>query len=126
MKAEFYICKHCGNIIEKIKDAGVPVSCCGEKMSLLEPNTTDASNEKHLPVVTVNGTKVNVVVSSVEHPMEEKHWIQWIYLETDKGRHRYNLNPSDKPVAVFNIAENEKPLAAYEYCNLHGLWVTKI
>ena len=126
MKAEFYICKKCGNIIEKLNDAGVPVSCCGEHMSLIKPNTTDAANEKHVPVATVDGSKVSVVVGSVEHPMEEKHWIKWIYLETDKGRHRYNLNPGDKPKAVFTIGKDEKPLAVYEFCNLHGVWAAKI
>lgn len=122
---KFYICKHCGNIIGKIHDSGVPVVCCGENMTELKANTTEASTEKHLPVVTVDGSTVTVKVGSVAHPMTAEHSIQWIYLETDKGGHRICLNPGEEPQAVFCL-KNEKALAAYEYCNLHGLWLTKI
>ena len=123
---KFFVCKHCGNMIGLLHDAGVPMMCCGEKMVELVPNTTDAAQEKHVPVATVEGNKVVVNVGSVDHPMAAEHWIQWVYLETDKGGHRKVLNPGEKPHVVFALTEDEKPLAVYEYCNLHGLWVAKL
>ena len=122
---KFYICEHCGNIIEKVNDSGVPVVCCGQKMKELVPGTVDASREKHIPEVEVNGDVVNVVVGSVEHPMTEAHSIQWIYLETDKGSQIKYLKPDEAPRASFSL-NGEKPIAVYEYCNLHGLWVKEI
>ena len=123
---KFFVCKHCGNMIGLLHDAGVPMMCCGEKMVELVPNTTDAAQEKHVPVATVEGNKVVVNVGSVDHPMLDEHWIQWVYLETDKRGHRKVLNPGEKPNVVFALTEDEKPLAVYEYCNLHGLWVAKL
>ena len=123
---KFFVCKHCGNMIGLLHDAGVPMMCCGEKMVELVPNTTDAAQEKHVPVATVEGNKVVVNVGSVDHPMAAEHWIQWVYLETDKGGHRKVLNPGEKPNVVFALTEDEKPVAVYEYCNLHGLWVAKL
>ena len=123
---KFFVCKHCGNMIGLLHDAGVPMMCCGEKMVELVPNTTDAAQEKHVPVATVEGNKVVVNVGSVDHPMLDEHWIQWVYLETDKGGHRKVLTPGEKPNVVFALTEDEKPLAVYEYCNLHGLWVAKL
>ena len=123
---KFFVCKHCGNMIGLLHDAGVPMMCCGEKMVELVPNTTDAAQEKHVPVATVEGNKVVVNVGSVNHPMAAEHWIQWVYLETDKGGHRKVLNPGEKPHVVFALTEDEKPVAVYEYCNLHGLWVAKL
>ena len=123
---KFFVCKHCGNMIGLLHDAGVPMMCCGEKMVELVPNTTDAAQEKHVPVATVEGNKVVVNVGSVDHPMLDEHWIQWVYLETDNGGHRKVLNPGEKPNVVFALTEDEKPLAVYEYCNLHGLWVAKL
>ena len=123
---KFFVCKHCGNMIGLLHDAGVPMMCCGEKMVELVPNTTDAAQEKHVPVATVEGNKVVVNVGSVDHPMLDEHWIQWVYLETDKGGHRKVLNPGEKPNVVFALTEDEKTLAVYEYCNLHGLWVAKL
>ena len=119
---KFFVCKHCGNMIGLLHDAGVPMMCCGEKMVELVPNTTDAAQEKHVPVATVEGNKVVVNVGSVDHPMLDEHWIQWVYLETDKGGHRKVLNPGEKPNVVFALTEDEKPIAVYAYCNLHGLW----
>ena len=123
---KFFVCKHCGNMIGLLHDAGVPMMCCGEKMVELVPNTADAAQEKHVPVATVEGNKVVVNVGSVDHPMAAEHWIQWVYLETDKGGHRKVLNPGEKPHVVFALTEDEKPVAVYEYCNLHGLWVAKL
>ena len=118
----FYICRHCGNIIAHIRDAGVRCVCCGEKMQPLVPNTTDAAGEKHVPVLKVEGNLVTVTVGSVEHPMEEKHYIQWILLETREGRQRKSLSPGGRPEAVFALTDGDEAVAAYEYCNLHGLW----
>ena len=119
---KFYKCEHCGNIIAYIHDSGVPVRCCGEAMKPIEPNTTDASGEKHVPVIQVDGQTVTVTVGSVEHPMLEAHYIMWVLLETKEGRQRKQLKPGDKPIAVFALTPGDEVVAAYEYCNLHGLW----
>ena len=120
-EAKFYICRHCGNIVRKVKDAGVPVVCCGEKMELLKANSTDAAGEKHVPQVTVDGNTVTVKVGSVTHPMLEEHYIEWIWLETEKGWQVKQLKPGEAPEAKFVLVDDE-PIAAYAYCNLHGLW----
>ncbi len=88
----------------------------------LVPNTTDAAGEKHVPVIATEGNTVTVTVGAVEHPMLEAHYIQWVLLETSNGYQKKTLNPGEKPKAVFALAEGEKAAAAYEYCNLHGLW----
>ncbi|MBR5232146.1 MAG: desulfoferrodoxin [Clostridia bacterium] len=123
--SEFYICRHCGNVVEKVIDSKVPVVCCGEKMEKLVPNTVEASGEKHLPVVKVEGNLVTVNVGAVDHPMSEEHLIEWVQLKTDKGSQRKFLNPGDAPVVRFELAD-EKPLEVYAYCNLHGLWMSKL
>ena len=115
-------CEHCGNIIAYLKDSGVRVQCCGEEMKPLIPNTTDAAGEKHVPVIAVDGNTVTVAVGAVEHPMLDAHYIEWILLETKEGRQRKTLKPGEKPVAVFSLAAGDEVVAAYEYCNLHGLW----
>lgn len=119
---KFYVCEHCGNIIAYAKNKGVPVMCCGEKMSELVPGSVDAATEKHVPVILVEGNKVTVTVGEVEHPMAEEHFIEWIALETQEGNQRKELKPGSKPQAVFMLAETDKAVAAYAYCNLHGLW----
>ena len=88
---KFFICRHCGNLIGMINDSGVPIHCCGEEMKPLTPNTTDAAGEKHVPVIKQNGQMVTVTVGSVEHPMLDAHYIQWILLETKEGRQRKAL-----------------------------------
>ena len=118
----FYRCEHCGNIIVHFQDSGVRCRCCGEEMKALVPNTTDAAGEKHVPVVQIDGQTVTVTVGSVEHPMLEAHYIQWIVLETKEGYQSNALKPGDKPVAVFALTGSDEAVAAYEYCNLHGLW----
>lgn len=123
---KFYLCEHCKNLIGMIDNKGVPVMCCGQKMTPLVPNTTEAAGEKHLPVITVDGDKVTVNVGSVAHPMGEDHSIVWIYLETTLGGQRKNLAIDGEPKAEFVLAEGEKALGAYAYCNLHGLWKTEI
>ncbi len=122
---KFYICEKCGNLVEKIHDSGVPMSCCGQKMTPIIAGTVEASREKHIPVATVEGQQVKVVVGSVEHPMAEEHSILWIELKTDKGSQIKHLNPGEAPVALFSLAD-EKPLEVYAYCNLHGLWKVDI
>lgn len=122
---KFYICEKCGNLVEKIDDSGVPMVCCGQKMTPIEAGVVEASREKHIPVATLEDCKVRVVVGSVEHPMAEEHSILWIELKTDRGVQRKHLNPGEAPVAVFALAD-EKPLEVYAYCNLHGLWKVEI
>ena len=121
----FYICEFCGNVIGMIHNAGISVMCCGEEMTKLEPGTKDGSQEKHAPVVSVEGNLVKVSVGSVYHPMEEDHSIQWVYLQTDKGGHRKCLEIGKEPTVSFSLVD-EKPIAAYAYCNKHGLWKTDI
>ena len=122
---KFYICEHCGNLIGMIHDAGVPMMCCGQKMKKLEPGVVEASHEKHIPVVKVDGNVVNVEIGSVEHPMIEAHSILWVYLQTDKGGQRKNLEVGKAPKVSFALAD-EKPVAVYAYCNLHGRWKADI
>ena len=118
---KFYICEKCGNLVEKIEDSGVPMMCCGQKMTPIEAGVVEASREKHIPVATVEGNSVRVSVGSVEHPMSEEHSILWVELKTDRGVQRKNLVVGEPPVVVFALAD-EKPLEVYAYCNLHGLW----
>lgn len=125
MNTKFYICRHCGNLVQMVHDAGVPMMCCGQKMELLEPNTVEASGEKHLPVATVQGDVVHVEVGATLHPMLEEHSIQWVYLETENGSQLRALKPGQQPVADFAL-HGEKPVAVYAYCDLHGLWMTKV
>lgn len=125
-EVRFFICEHCKNIITMVEDKGVPVVCCGQKMTELKPNTTDAAGEKHVPVVTVEGSKVTVKVGEVTHPMMEEHHIAWICLLTNQGCQLKYLNHTGEPEAVFALAEGETVVAAYEYCNLHGLWKKEI
>ncbi len=122
---KFYICSHCGNIVEMVKDAGVKPFCCGQKMDELIPNTVEASGEKHIPTVSVNGDVLTVNVGSVDHPMVDEHFIEWVYVKTDKGGQRKHLKPGEAPNVVFNLG-GDKPLAVYAYCNLHGLWKTEL
>lgn len=119
---KFFVCKHCGNMVGMIHESGVPMMCCGEPMTEMKANTTDAAQEKHVPVVEINGKLVTVKVGSVTHPMEEKHYIQWIYIQTKKGGQRKVLIPGTAPEATFALTEDDEFVAAYEYCNLHGLW----
>ena len=122
---KFYICRHCGNVVEKVSDAGVPVVCCGEKMEELVPNTVEASGEKHKPVVSVKDGVVSVNVGAVDHPMVPEHSIEWICVETENGSLRKDLKPSEPPKAEFHVG-SDKPVAVYAYCNLHGLWKTEV
>ena len=124
MATKFYKCDTCGNVIIKVVDSKVPVVCCGKPMSELTPNTVDAATEKHVPVVTrLDDKHIKVEVGSVAHPMSEEHHIAFIYVETENGGIRVDLK--DKPEAVIYLGE-ERAVAVYEYCNLHGLWMTEL
>lgn len=122
MEQRFFICKHCGNIIAMVRDSGVPVVCCGEKMQEIVPGTTDAAVEKHVPVYTVEGNTVRVTVGAVDHPMLPEHYIEWVSLQTRQGNQRKALKPSDAPKVCFAICEGDEVEAVYAYCNLHSLW----
>ncbi len=122
---KFYVCEHCGNLVGLIEEGGGSLVCCGQPMKELKPGTVEASHEKHIPVVTVEGKVVKVVVGSVAHPMSEEHSIQWVYLQTDKGGQRKALPVGEAPEVSFTLGD-EQPLAVYAYCNLHGLWKTDI
>ena len=121
----FYVCEHCGNIIGVIHNAGVPMMCCGQKMTLLEPGTVEASHEKHIPVVEKNGDIVKVTIGSIAHPMLEEHHITWVYLQTNRGGQRKCLPIGGEPTVSFALCD-ETPVAVYAYCNLHGLWKADI
>ena len=97
MEQKFYICERCGNIIAKVKDTGVPVMCCGQAMKEIVPGTSDASLEKHVPVIKVKGNHVSVTVGTAEHPMVAEHYIEWILLQTDMGIQKKWLKPGDIP-----------------------------
>jgi len=121
---QVYKCDICGNIVEVIHVGKGQLVCCGQPMTLMELKVTEEGGyEKHLPVIEKDGNKYTVTVGSVEHPMLEAHWIEWIALDTESGVLRKYLNPGEKPVAVFKTKENV--LQVREYCNLHGHWSTK-
>jgi len=122
MEMEFYRCVHCGQIVEVVKKTGAPLVCCGEAMQKIEPGTTDAAVEKHVPVISVDGNTVTVTVGSVEHPMLPEHYIEWIALATKEGFQRKALKAGDPPTVVFALTDGDEVEAAYAYCNLHGLW----
>ncbi|MBQ7356760.1 MAG: desulfoferrodoxin [Clostridia bacterium] len=122
---KFFICEKCGNLVGMINESGVPIKCCGQNMTRLEAGTVEASREKHIPVVTVDGKTVTVNVGSVEHPMVAEHSILWVYLETTRGGQRKCLEVGKAPIVTFALAD-EEPKAVYAYCNLHGLWKTEI
>ena len=117
-----YKCQKCPNMIAYLYKAPCSAHCCGEEMLELIPNTSDGAGEKHVPVIEKDGQTVTVRVGSVAHPMLEAHLIQWIALETKQGMQRKELKAGDEPKAVFALADRDEPVAAYEYCNLHGFW----
>ena len=122
MEQKFFICETCGNIIAMVKPSGVPVFCCGKPMKLMVPNTTDAAQEKHVPVWSKEGNLVKVQVGSVAHPMIDAHYIEWVSLQTKAGNQRKALSPEQAPEVAFAITEGDEVEAVYAYCNLHGLW----
>ncbi len=122
MALTFYKCDICGEVIIEAFDTGHTPVCCGKPMRPLEAGTTDAVLEKHVPDCTVEGNTVKVQVGSVAHPMTPEHFITLIALETEKLYQVATLDPDHDPVATFAVAEGDKAVRVYEYCNLHGLW----
>lgn len=122
MEQKFYICEHCGKMVALVKESGVPVMCCGQKMTEIIPGTTDAAVEKHVPVYTVENNIVHVKVGEVEHPMTPEHFIEWVSIQTNQGNHRKALKPGDQPEICFALCDGDEVEAVYAYCNLHGLW----
>ena len=123
---KFYLCKHCKNLVWKAHDSGVSLKCCGEDMTELTANTVDAAQEKHVPVLEVNGNTVTVKVGEVEHPMLDEHFIGLIGLQTgDYAIEFKQLHAGEKPEATFVVADANAPMVAYEWCNLHGLWMAQ-
>ena len=122
---KFYLCEKCKNLVALLAEGGGTLVCCGQDMTLLTANTEEASTEKHIPDVTATANGIEVQIGSVIHPMEEAHHIQFIYVETDKGGQLRQLKVGETPKATFTFAD-EKPIAVYEYCNLHGLWKVEL
>jgi len=119
-KLQIYKCEVCGNIVEMVHAGAGQLVCCGQPMKHFKENTVDAAKEKHVPVIEKTAAGIKVKVGSVAHPMEEKHYIEWIEVIADDKAYRKFLNPGEAPEAIFEIkAEN---VIAREYCNLHGLW----
>ena len=125
MDQKFLICEHCGNIVAAVKESGVPVMCCGQKMKEIVPGSVEASLEKHIPEYVVKDNKVIVTVGSVEHPMVPEHYIEWVSIQTKQGNQRKQLTPGSEPKVCFSLCEGDSIEAVYAYCNLHGLWVAK-
>jgi superoxide reductase len=119
-RLEVYKCGVCGNIIEVLHAGKGNLVCCGQPMNLLVENTVDAAKEKHVPVIEKVDGGVKVRVGEVAHPMEEKHWIEWVEIIADGKTYRQYLNPGDTPEATFNVTSGR--ITAREYCNIHGLW----
>lgn len=122
MEQRFLRCKKCGNIVAVVKNNGCDIICCGDPMKEIIPGEVDAATEKHVPIYLRQGNKVTVSVGDVAHPMEEKHYIEWISIQTKAGNQRKALKPGDLPKTEFLIDESDEIEAVYAYCNLHGLW----
>ena len=122
-RSQVYQCQVCGNMVELLHVGGGTLTCCGQPMTLLQENTVDAALEKHVPVMEKSDSTVRIKVGSVPHPMEEKHYIQWIEVITAARVLRVHLNPGDPPEAVFQV--DEPVLKVREHCNLHGLWMMR-
>ena len=125
-EAKFYFNKCCNSHVEHFAGEAKDISCCGEPMKALTANTTDASQEKHVPVIEINGNLVTVKIGSIEHPMVPEHHIEWLYLECTKGIQRKPLAVDGQPQATFALTEGDKAVRAYAYCNLHGLWTADV
>ena len=119
---KFYRCNKCGNFSAMVESSGAPMICCGEPMALLEAGTSDGAVEKHVPAVSVNSSGIHAQIGEVMHPATEEHHITFVCLETNKGFNLKYIPALAEPVMDFAVADDETPLAVYEYCNLHGLW----
>ena len=127
MEPKFFLCTTCGNVVVKLIDSGVIMECCGSEMKELVPGVTDGAREKHVPVVEcIDKCTIKVKVGEMPHPMSKEHHIAFIYLQTENGGQIQYLNPTGTAEACFCIKCDDKPVAVYEYCNMHGLWKTSI
>lgn len=122
---KFFRCKHCGNLVGLINNAGVPMTCCDEPMEELVANSVEAATEKHIPEVSVHDRLVHVQIGSVIHPMLDEHYIEFIYLQTEKGGQRKCFKPGETPSVMF-VLDHDAPVAVFAYCNIHGLWKTDL
>jgi superoxide reductase len=120
---EVYKCELCGNIVELVHGGPGALNCCSQKMVLLVANTTDAAQEKHVPVIEIKADSITVKIGSVPHPMQDEHFIEWIELMADGKVYRQNLQPGETPQATFPVIAQQ--VTAREHCNLHGLWSAK-
>jgi len=123
---DIYKCEICGNIIESVHSGSDTLTCCGQLMTKMEPKTGPEGQEKHLPVIEKNGNKITVMVGSVPHPMVEEHFIEWIEIIIGDKVQRVFLKPGDEPTVEFEIMGINETIVARAYCNIHGLWTTKI
>ena len=124
---KFLRCRTCGRLVMALPGGKENADCCGEGTAeLLTANTTDASQEKHVPVVSIDGSLVTVKIGSAPHPMVEAHYIQWIYLQTKNGGQFHFFTSGDEPEATFTLADGDAPITAYAYCTLHGLWKAEV
>lgn len=122
LNVRYFICNHCSNTIAMIKDRGVPIKCCGEKMQEIIPGTSDGAQEKHVPVYNVNGETITVSVVETEHPMTPEHYIEWVCVESEEGIQIKKLNPNTAPKLSFSLSKGDKVKAVYAFCNQHSLW----
>lgn len=122
-----FVCKGCGNLVATVNYSGRQMSCCGGKMDEMTPNASDASAEKHTPNITVKDGEVRITVGRADntHPMMPEHAVAWVCLVTTTGSQRKILRPDGNAEAVFRLADGERPIKAFAYCNLHGLWVSE-
>lgn len=125
-EAIFYRCELCGNLVALLKSGGGTLTCCGQSMTKLVANSTDAAQEKHVPVIKKEDNKITVTVGSVEHPMAPEHHIEWIALVSEEKIELVYLKPGMKPQAEFAVPDGEAAVTAYAYCNLHGLWKAEL
>lgn len=123
---KIYRCNVCGNITELIHEGGGELVCCGQAMDLLNANTQDAATEKHVPVATYENGVVHVQVGSVEHPMLDEHWIEFIIVKAGDLVTRVDLKPGQKPAADLPVGDYKGTVEVYEFCNLHGLWKSEL
>ena len=121
---QIYKCALCGNIVEVVHEGGGELVCCGQPMNMIKANSTDAAGEKHVPLIEKTEKGILVKVGSIDHPMEEKHYIEWVEVTNGAWTQKKYLKPGEKPYAEFCVEYSEK-LIAKEYCNLHGLWKNK-
>jgi superoxide reductase len=119
-RLQVYKCEVCGNIVTVLHASGGALVCCGQPMKLMAPNSVDAAKEKHVPVIEREGGKIKVKVGSVPHPMEDKHFIEWVMVKAGDGLCLAFLKPGAAPAAEFELKADR--VEAFEYCNLHGYW----